>query len=161
MLNQILLVLAALAFLVTAGAAAFATYFKTIDSSIKTTAEVDLINAQANHVEAQAAAEDLLRENTIKAYEQQGASKFKVELARLNGDIREVEKKIGSKLKGFTPEEHEKELAVARKRILDLEDSIEALRGNEKPLEYLSSAGGDAPKEITADTSKGERAAIG
>jgi hypothetical protein len=134
MFNQILLLILTLTSVSLAAAAVYALFHRTIAAAIQSEAQSDLLGAQAAHVNQQAEAELLLRENTIKAYEQQGVSKFKTELARGTKDavsgttrafnIREIEAKLGSKILGFSPEEHEKELAQSRKIILDLQSTI-------------------------------------
>ncbi len=125
MLNEILLTFGVLAGIAFLGALAFSFLIRAFDGTTKVDAERELLNAQADHVTQQASAELLLREQTIAAYEKQGVSKFKTELARLGLGVRELEAKIGSKIKGFSVEEHEKELAISRKIILDLQSTID------------------------------------
>lgn len=97
----------------------------------KMLAETKVLHEQANHVFQTARAEALNAESLIRSYEQQGVNKFKTELARLGGaagtDLRAIEQKIGSKIAGYSLAEHEAQLAIARKRILDLEATVESL----------------------------------
>lgn len=89
-----------------------AVYMLVADRTFKTTAEVNLLKSQAEHVDLTKQAEAANLKETIKAYEGQGVNKFRTEIARLGGDLGEIEKKLGSKIKAVSLAEHEAKLAA-------------------------------------------------
>lgn len=92
----------------------------------KLQAETILVDAQANHVEQTAEVELNTLAETIKAHEKNGANKLRGEIARLGGDLKLIEDKLGSKITGaISLAEHEKILAKSREIVTALNQQLE------------------------------------
>lgn len=102
-------------------------YLVVSNRAFKNVSEVDLLKAQADHVRQTAAREKADVAESVKAYEAQGVNKFRTEIARLGGNLAEIEKQLGSKIKAVSLEvhtqalkNHEEVLAETNKVIADL-----------------------------------------
>lgn len=115
--------------------------------------EQTLIDQQANHIAQTALGEQLNREANQKAFEQQGISKFRTEIARLGGDLAKVEEKLGSKIKAVSSEVHETELAKSRAIILNLDDQLARFN--------VPFAGQTEPTNVAVAIPPGEGTALG
>lgn len=95
----------------------------------KTTAEIAIATAQANHINQTAEVEKNTLEATIRAHEKNGANKLRTDIARnLNGDLEAIEKLLGSKITGaISLAAHEAQLAKSREIINDLEAQLDRI----------------------------------